>query len=145
MATDLGTDGFYRDPQRIVTAVSRCSTLNSFSLNAVHHVSDQVVMAFVQDHPKITVLEISCATITDESIYTISKYCRSLEELDISGCEQISEEGIRFLAQECKHIRYINIKDCYNVIPEDGEFDALPTTTDDIWQTDDDISDPGDF
>ncbi|KAI8332601.1 hypothetical protein BC941DRAFT_435995 [Chlamydoabsidia padenii] len=132
------------DPRRIVDAISRCSILQYLSFNGVRHVTDEVILAFVRDHPKLIELDISCATITDESIYAISNYCPSLEELDISGCEQVSEEGIRFLAQECKHLRYINIKDCYNVIPEEGEFDALPTTTDDIWETDDDLSDTND-
>ncbi|ORZ15765.1 hypothetical protein BCR42DRAFT_415862 [Absidia repens] len=133
------------DPRRIVSAIAHCEALQYLSLNGVRNVTDQVVLAFVQDHPHLIELDISSAVITDSSVYAISRYCPSLEELDISGCEHISEDGIRFLTQQCKHLRYINIKDCYNVIPEDGEFDGLPTTTDDIWETDEEyVSDIGD-
>ncbi|KAI8093236.1 uncharacterized protein BX664DRAFT_313310 [Halteromyces radiatus] len=126
------------DPRRVISSISNCSSLRYLSLKAVRNVTDEVVENFVRDHPSLIGLDISYSSITDDSIYTISQHCISLEELDISGCEQISEEGIRFLAQQCKQLRYINIKDCYNVVPADGEFDEFPITTDDIWETDED-------
>lgn len=57
----------------------------------------------------------NCKEITNQSLFTISKYFTKLEVLSISGSTKITDDGIEILAEQAKCLRSLNLSWCNKI------------------------------
>ena len=63
----------------------------------------------------LTSLDLTLASVTDSSVYTIARSFPSLMELCLSNCEEITDECLSVIETHCKNLKILNIS--YSGIP----------------------------
>ncbi|KAE8662199.1 putative Beta-1,3-N-Acetylglucosaminyltransferase family protein [Hibiscus syriacus] len=59
---------------------------------------------------------LDCYKVGDESIFSLSKFCKNLETLIIGGCRSVSDESIKSLAAACKNsLKNLLLDWCLNI------------------------------
>jgi F-box/leucine-rich repeat protein 2/20 len=65
--------------------------------------------------PMLEMLQLSYASIDDETLHMISKSCFGLLQLDLSYCHDVTEKGVMQVIENCTQLREINLHDCCKV------------------------------
>jgi F-box/leucine-rich repeat protein 2/20 len=65
--------------------------------------------------PMLEMLQLSYASIDDETLHMISKSCFGLLQLDLSYCHDVTEKGVMQVIENCTQLREINLYDCCKV------------------------------
>ncbi|XP_039056722.1 F-box/LRR-repeat protein 4-like isoform X2 [Hibiscus syriacus] len=59
---------------------------------------------------------LDCYKVGDESVFSLSKFCKNLETLIIGGCRGVSDESIKSLAAACKNsLKNLRMDWCLNI------------------------------
>jgi len=64
---------------------------------------------------KLEILDLSCSSADDETLYVISKYCRGLLQLLLQYNQHVTEKGVKHVVENCTQLREINLEGCYKV------------------------------
>jgi len=65
-----------------------------------------------------------CLRLTDSSIVHITKNCRHIVDLNLSGCKNISDKGMRLIANSYPGLKKLNITRCVK-LTDDGLKEVL--------------------
>ncbi|KAH7461970.1 EIN3-binding F-box protein 2 [Phytophthora ramorum] len=60
-------------------------------------------------------LALHCIKLTDESLVAISRSCRQLTKVDLSGCSRVRDDGIVAIAANCPKLQKINLTMCRRI------------------------------
>jgi hypothetical protein len=65
--------------------------------------------------PNLKMLDLSCTTVNDETLYAISKSCRGLLQLLLRDCDECTYMGVKYVLENCTRLKEIDLKRCRNV------------------------------
>ncbi|KAI9315135.1 hypothetical protein BX666DRAFT_1861137 [Dichotomocladium elegans] len=98
--------------------------LRFLSLNTLGRVvDDDLLEEILPTLKELRQINLGKTHIGDASLCALTKHCRYIESIDISGCEQVTERGIGHILQHAQHLQYLNVQECFNFVPSPGEFD----------------------
>ncbi|XP_058729531.1 uncharacterized protein LOC131601681 [Vicia villosa] len=65
--------------------------------------------------PNLEVLNLSCTSVDDKTLYTITKGCRGLLQFNLENCGNVTQNGVKHVLENCTQLREINLRNCSNV------------------------------
>lgn len=79
--------------------------------------TDKVLYSLVQDDDAFTCVKKlrlrDCSRLTDRSVLKVlRKCCKTVEFIDLGGCERLTQETLSFIMHECKELTALNIAGC---------------------------------
>nr|XP_027188654.1 F-box/LRR-repeat protein 4-like [Cicer arietinum] len=99
--------------QGIGQVLRRFSKIRQLKLAYCSGVNRLVGMNF--EVPQLQVLNLSHASVNDETLYDISKCCSGLLQLLVENCREVTEKGVKHVVENCTKLREINLKSCNKV------------------------------
>ncbi|XP_004491924.2 F-box/LRR-repeat protein 14-like [Cicer arietinum] len=99
--------------QGIGQVLRRFSKIRQLKLAYCSGVDQLVGMNF--EVPQLEVLNLSHASVNDETLYDISKCCSGLLQLLVENCREVTEKGVKHVVENCTKLREINLKGCNKV------------------------------
>ncbi|KAK1931811.1 F-box/LRR-repeat protein 2 [Phytophthora citrophthora] len=60
-------------------------------------------------------LALHCIKLTDESLVAISRACRNLTKVDLSGCSRVRDDGVITITVNCPKLQKINLTMCRRI------------------------------
>lgn len=105
------------DNELLSYLLKNCHTLHSLKLYFfnVNIKIDNDAFLSLTDNCSLTELGLPTTSITDESLYHISKTCPFLKLININNCFYITDVGIRHLATNCIHLENVHIGNIPNL------------------------------
>ncbi|MBA0772665.1 hypothetical protein Goshw_024368 [Gossypium schwendimanii] len=98
--------------------VNGCQHIRFLDINKCSNVGDVGIskVAEVCSSSLKTLKLLDCYKVGDESIFSVSKFCKNLETLIIGGCRDVSDESIKSLAAACKNsLKNLRMDWCLNI------------------------------
>ncbi|KAG0168308.1 hypothetical protein DFQ28_009150 [Apophysomyces sp. BC1034] len=87
--------------------------LHAFSLTGDdEEIDDDVIVPFVQSHPRLRSLILMACAITDRSLLAMRDCLADLQNIEISYCSQVSSNGVRQLIHGSPQLEMVGVKDC---------------------------------
>ncbi|XWS63277.1 hypothetical protein CRYUN_Cryun06bG0081400 [Craigia yunnanensis] len=87
--------------------INKCSNVGDIGISKVA----EVCSSFLK-----TLKLLDCYKVGDESIFSLSKFCKNLETLIIGGCRDVSDESVKSLAAACKNsLKNLRMDWCLNI------------------------------
>ena len=99
-----------------VTALARvCPLLTDLRLRGLRNIDDATMETLGTSCPRLTALDASGASCTDEGIRSLAAGCPLLEHVQLSGCKRVSNPGVEALAARCAGLRVLDLQGCSTV------------------------------
>ncbi|KAG1688900.1 hypothetical protein DVH05_002984 [Phytophthora capsici] len=64
---------------------------------------------------RLQTLALHCIKLTDESLVAISRACRNLTKVDLSGCSRVGDDGVIAIAVNCPKLQKMNLTMCRRI------------------------------
>lgn len=91
---------------------SFASSLKSLDLSELPAVTDEIITGLADICQNIEDVCFSHCKLTDEGVKVFCSKCRSLQSLNISGCQEISDDSIVTLSTECTSLKRVQLSWC---------------------------------
>ncbi|XP_058741958.1 uncharacterized protein LOC131614379 [Vicia villosa] len=62
--------------------------------------------------PNLEVLNLSCTTVDDKTLYAITKGCRGLLQFDLENCGNVTQKGVKDVLENCTQLRLFSHHGC---------------------------------
>ena len=99
-----------------VIALARvCPWLTHLRLRGLRNIDDATMETVGTSCPRLTALDASGASCTDEGIRSLAAGCPLLEHVQLSGCKRVSNPGVEALAARCAGLRVLDLQGCSTV------------------------------
>ncbi|XVE92975.1 hypothetical protein REPUB_Repub01dG0149900 [Reevesia pubescens] len=98
--------------------VNGCQHIRFLDINKCSNVGDIGIsnVAEACSSSLKTLKLLDCYKVGDESIFSLSKFCKNLETLIIGGCRDVSDESVKSLAAACKNsLNILRMDWCLNI------------------------------
>ncbi|CAO3601111.1 unnamed protein product [Absidia cylindrospora] len=101
---------------------STWSHLSSLVLKNIFRIGDDPLVVFLQSHPDLTELQLSCVDLTDVTLDVIANGCLpQLTRLNLSTNPSITAQGVRRVVMQCPLLVSVDLVLCHllaNEFPE---------------------------
>ncbi|KAI4339322.1 hypothetical protein MLD38_024279 [Melastoma candidum] len=104
--------------QGISDLVDRCHKVEFLDINKCSNIGDLGVSRVAEccSFSLRTLKLLDCYRAGDQSIFSLAKYCKNLENLIIGGCRDVSDEPLKCLAAACgDSLKYLRMDWCLNI------------------------------
>jgi len=91
---------------------SFASSLKSLDLSELPAVTDEIIKGLADICQNIEDVCFSHCKLTDEGVKVFCSKCKSLQSLNISGCQEISDDSIVTLSTECTSLKRVQLSWC---------------------------------
>ncbi|PWA99203.1 RNI-like superfamily protein [Artemisia annua] len=101
---------------RLTALLKYCSNLRSLYLDNSYHFTNVGLTSIASCCPLLSIISLSRCSIRDSGLEILAKSCKSLKEVNISGCIRITDCGIWSLIENCNQLRALNISGCDEIV-----------------------------
>lgn len=98
--------------QDLMVILKACLGLRELSLEECRKISEKGFDAMARQATRLTHLNLSRTSITDNSLVEISTYCRSLISLDLTRCENVTDKGVLAVVKQASSLKELTIAQC---------------------------------
>ncbi|XP_058729679.1 uncharacterized protein LOC131601803 [Vicia villosa] len=95
--------------QGIFHILRRCCKIKHLNLSGCLRVK---LLGMNFETPKLEVLNLSRTHVDDETLFVISKSCRTLLQLLLEHCNDVTDKGVKHVLENCSQLREINLRGC---------------------------------
>lgn len=105
----------------LVRLAEKCSKLTSLYFDSGQKISDSILINMLGKLPKLLLLDLIAAPITDKSLQIIAEKCSGIEYLLLRNCWQITDKGLFFLSS-CKNLEILCLEGCAQITNQGMKF-----------------------